>query len=636
MKQVLTFASAFCCLILGLNQANLGQEKAFRPAVSVAAESSMKDQDGLNGPVRRVRAETAQIVVKDGKLVEGPRVLRGITTYDPRGRKIDSVDYPVEGSTLPGKEQYRYDNKGNIVEMVVRDKDGSILSKESYEYAFDRLGNWIKMSSSVAVYENGKVIFEPIEVTYRTITYYYGQAIDKLAVPGLKADAALTATPATRTRAPARVAAVTSSVTDSSGGVAKEPVSRSPDSQAKSEAVNSTFSVAAVERESKPAEDGLATTVASVPLSDNTALALPGKLRVQHVDEEVLRKAAINLPKPEYPPAARAARTEGKVEVQVIIDEKGEVSSARAISGSPLLNDAAEEAARQARFLPAKLSSDATQVSGVLSYDFALPIAITPPVASTRPPVENTEIKPAKPEDSPASRASTTPTADFSAPEAMGAAEPAMSLYRKGLEHLAAGRHAEAVAALNQSIRLNPNDAIAYLKLGLAYSGLRRYNEAIVGFKMAARIKREVLDAEGYYRWGYAYSTLGKFSEAQDAFKQALYITRAQAADPDAGKAPNSPPLEEIHYSLGLSYHNAKRYNDAVRELKQAISLNPRLLEAYYGLGLAYIKLANRKSAETQLEILTALKSPLAAKLAGALEMSRVNESALRQYKVVN
>ena len=129
------------------------------------------------------------MIVKDGNSVEGPRVLRGVATYDPLGKKIDSVAYPVEASNLLGKEQYRYDEKGNIVEMVLRGDDGSTLSKETYEYEFDQIGNWKKMTSSIAVYENGKVSFEPIEVTYRTIAYYYGQAIDKLASSAAKVDA---------------------------------------------------------------------------------------------------------------------------------------------------------------------------------------------------------------------------------------------------------------------------------------------------------------------------------------------------------------------------------------------------------------------------------------------------------------
>ena len=42
---------------------------------------------------------------------------------------------------------------------------------------------------AVAVYENGKVTFEPTEVTYRTISYYYNQAIERLSNTAAKSKA---------------------------------------------------------------------------------------------------------------------------------------------------------------------------------------------------------------------------------------------------------------------------------------------------------------------------------------------------------------------------------------------------------------------------------------------------------------
>ena len=130
----LTLLVCICLALVSFRQLAGAQEAKTRKTAAPNAASSDKDQDGLNGPVRRVRVETAKIVVKDGKPIEGSRVVRGITTYDISGRKIDTVAYPVEGSAPSGKEQYRYDDKGNITEMVVRGNDGSILSKEIYQY----------------------------------------------------------------------------------------------------------------------------------------------------------------------------------------------------------------------------------------------------------------------------------------------------------------------------------------------------------------------------------------------------------------------------------------------------------------------------------------------------------------------
>lgn len=84
----------------------------------------------------------------------------------------------------------------------------------------------------------------------------------------------------------------------------------------------------------------------------------------------VLNGKATSLPKPAYPPAARAVRASGSVSVQVLISESGSVISANAVSGHPLLRAAAEGAARGARFSPTLLSGQPVKVSGVITYNF--------------------------------------------------------------------------------------------------------------------------------------------------------------------------------------------------------------------------------------------------------------------------
>ena len=84
----------------------------------------------------------------------------------------------------------------------------------------------------------------------------------------------------------------------------------------------------------------------------------------------VLNGKAISLPKPPYPAAAKAVRASGSVTVQVLIDENGNVVSATAASGHPLLRAAAVQAARGAKFSPTKLSGQPVKVSGVITYNF--------------------------------------------------------------------------------------------------------------------------------------------------------------------------------------------------------------------------------------------------------------------------
>lgn len=86
----------------------------------------------------------------------------------------------------------------------------------------------------------------------------------------------------------------------------------------------------------------------------------------------VLNGKAISKPQPAYPAIAKAARASGTVTVAVTVDESGKVISARASGGHPLLQQAAVQAAYQARFSPTLLSGQPVKVNGVITYNFVL------------------------------------------------------------------------------------------------------------------------------------------------------------------------------------------------------------------------------------------------------------------------
>jgi Ca-activated chloride channel family protein len=84
----------------------------------------------------------------------------------------------------------------------------------------------------------------------------------------------------------------------------------------------------------------------------------------------VLNTKALSLPKPTYPTNARNAGVTGTVVVEVMISEEGNVIEARALSGHSLLQAAAVNAARLAKFLPARLSGMPVKVTGSIRYTF--------------------------------------------------------------------------------------------------------------------------------------------------------------------------------------------------------------------------------------------------------------------------
>lgn len=107
------------------------------------------------------------------------------------------------------------------------------------------------------------------------------------------------------------------------------------------------------------------TDVPELPPPEPTKAPVP-----KTISGGVLNGKATTLPRPPYPPAARAVRASGAVNVQVLIDEKGNVISASAVSGHPLLRAAAASAAWGAKFTPTVLSGQPVKVSGIITYKF--------------------------------------------------------------------------------------------------------------------------------------------------------------------------------------------------------------------------------------------------------------------------
>ena len=348
--------SAFTLTIVALlalsthGSAQTSLTKSLQPA---SVDESDRARDGLLGPVRRIRTEIVKLSLVDGKLIESNRSLLELVSYDLDGKKIDNQYFPQTGATLTGKEVYKYDEKGNISEMTLVNEDGTLMSKEVYKYTFDFAGNWNRMTTSVAVVEGGKVVYEPSEITYRSIMYYLDENTFKMVQSG--------AAPAWQK--PSSKVALSNKPQNS---VTNKPVAALPSATVAIDALNNAASAEVSNSAFNRTQSMPQVVVDGVPPPS------PPKPILKPISGGVLNGTAISLPTPAYPDSARRMRASGLVSVEVVVNEMGKVISAKATSGHPVLREASEQAATRARFSPTKLSGQPVKVAGIINYKFTL------------------------------------------------------------------------------------------------------------------------------------------------------------------------------------------------------------------------------------------------------------------------
>lgn len=118
-------------------------------------------------------------------------------------------------------------------------------------------------------------------------------------------------------------------------------------------------------------------------------------------------------------------------------------------------------------------------------------------------------------------------------PNARPEASDSRAFYELGLRESRAGRHAEAVKALRQSVLLDRNNAAAYVALGDVYAAAEDWPESVDAYEQAARINPD--DANTYEKLGRAFAKLRSVRATE---------TNARAAEADNVNSTrsNTPP----------------------------------------------------------------------------------------------
>lgn len=113
--------------------------------------------------------------------------------------------------------------------------------------------------------------------------------------------------------------------------------------------------------------------VGNLPTADPPPPPPPAQMK-QPVRQggEVFASKLIRRVAPVYPELARRARIQGRVLLQVNVDETGNVTEVRIVSGKPLLVKAAEEAVKQWKYSPTLLNGEPVPVIATVTVNFVL------------------------------------------------------------------------------------------------------------------------------------------------------------------------------------------------------------------------------------------------------------------------
>jgi len=98
-------------------------------------------------------------------------------------------------------------------------------------------------------------------------------------------------------------------------------------------------------------------------------VAAPQKLRVS---SGVAEGNLIRRVEPTYPQMARAAHIQGTVVLQATISKTGTIENLHAVSGHPILQQAALEAVRQWKYKPYLLSGEPVEVETTINVEFRM------------------------------------------------------------------------------------------------------------------------------------------------------------------------------------------------------------------------------------------------------------------------
>jgi tetratricopeptide (TPR) repeat protein len=144
-------------------------------------------------------------------------------------------------------------------------------------------------------------------------------------------------------------------------------------------------------------------------------------------------------------------------------------------------------------------------------------------------------------------------------------------------------RNAEAMAELQQAIRIRPQYPQPYGNIGLIHSASGRVKEAESAYLHALRLAP--VNPVMHMNLGVLYAGTARPREAEAAYHEALRL---------------APESADVHYNLGLLYARAGRQQDALRAYRRATELAPHMVEVRGQLAILLTQLGRHAEAVEQ------------------------------------
>ena len=195
----------------------------------------------------------------------------------------------------------------------------------------------------------------------------------------------------------------------------------------------------------------------------------------------------------------------------------------------------------------------------------------------------------------------------------------ATGCYRLGTKFRALGNHQAAAKAFGGAVFLNSHFARAYVELGSSYLALKKYALAEKAFLKAKSIDDESCASCGL---GMTYRRLGRHDEAEREFKRAINLNPADVCAYD---------------ELGRMYYDAGKYEEAIAAFKRALTLRPSF-GTYMYLGHSYVYARDfEHGAETYKEAIKFEPEDETAHFSLALTYLSLHNrpAALEQYEIL-